>query len=232
MKCETTYTLFILIGLFTLISSVPVRAEESDALRWGISTQKKLEKPAESADSNSETDSGSRSPREAMGKHAGSIQDGSADQMPLTDAPEGDGAAPSNTVASSLPPSTPGKTESTGTIESQHENTAVVQDIVGSLREEDSVSNETKKEACDACLKNLRALFLKTRHYSIQGASCETCDQAKSFLNLYEKCRTRCTEKFLEENGYTDRIVRNITYLEKLGRDRCNDNDTAEVAPP
>jgi len=84
-------------------------------------------------------------------------------------------------------------------------------------------NDKNQKEACEGCLNSLHELFLKTRHYSIQGAPCDTREHAAAFLKIVEKCRRECPDGFLEQNGYTDRIVRNITYLEKLGTDRCDE---------
>lgn len=83
-------------------------------------------------------------------------------------------------------------------------------------------SSEGQKKTCDGYLKDLRSLFLKTRHYSIQGASCDTAESAAAFLDSMEKCQRNCPEGLLEHSGYTERIIRNIRYLEKLGNDRCS----------
>ena len=77
----------------------------------------------------------------------------------------------------------------------------------------------------------MRDLFLKTRHYSIQGASCDTTENAAAFLQTWEKSRQECPKAFLDQSGYTDRIIRNITYLERLGKDRC-DEAPEPVTPP
>jgi hypothetical protein len=83
-------------------------------------------------------------------------------------------------------------------------------------------SSEGQKKVCDGYLEELRSLFLKTRHFSIQGASCDTAESAAAFLDSMGKCQRYCPEGFLEHSGYTERIIRNIRYLEKLGNDRCS----------
>jgi hypothetical protein len=83
-------------------------------------------------------------------------------------------------------------------------------------------SSEGQKKTCAGYLEKLRSLFLKTRHYSIQGASCDTAESAAAFLDAMETCQRNCPRGLLEHSGYTERIIRNIRYLEKLGNDRCS----------
>ena len=83
-------------------------------------------------------------------------------------------------------------------------------------------TSEAQKTSCQNYMQQLREKFLKARHYSIQGAACETADHAAVFLQLVGKCEKECPKGLLESRGYTSRIVRNITFLEKLGNDRCS----------
>ena len=92
-------------------------------------------------------------------------------------------------------------------------------------------ANQPQKTACQAYTKDLRELFVKTRHYSIQGVPCKTRDFAAAFRHVKEKCAKECPDGFLRHSGYTDRIIRNITYLEKLGNDRCSDNKAPMPMP-
>ena len=87
-------------------------------------------------------------------------------------------------------------------------------------------SGEEQKKRCNGYLEDLRALFLKTRHYAIQGASCDTAANAAAFLKSMETCKQNCPQGLLEHNGYTERIIRNIEHLGKLGNDRCNGSPT------
>jgi hypothetical protein len=93
-------------------------------------------------------------------------------------------------------------------------------------------ASEQQKTVCEAYFKDLRENFLNARHFSIQGVPCKTAEHASAFLLLSEKCRKDCPQGLLEQKGYTDRIVRNITFLEKLGTDRCNETPAPKTSPP
>ena len=45
---------------------------------------------------------------------------------------------------------------------------------------------------------------------------------AAAFLESIQMVQQNCPEDLLEHSGYTDRIIRNIRYLEKLGNDGCD----------
>ncbi|WP_372683636.1 hypothetical protein [Desulfosarcina sp.] len=81
--------------------------------------------------------------------------------------------------------------------------------------------SDTQKKQCDADLERLSAAFLKARYYSIQGDSCACAEHADQFLNIYEKSRVACPDNFLENEGYSDRITRNMGWLKALGEKRC-----------
>ena len=91
-------------------------------------------------------------------------------------------------------------------------------------------TDQALKEKCHSYLEQMRALFLKTRHYSIQGASCETAEHATAFLEISQSCEGECPEGLIEGKGYSDRILRNIRYLEKLGIERCGARPIMERA--
>jgi hypothetical protein len=42
-------------------------------------------------------------------------------------------------------------------------------------------------------------------------------------MTLVENCKQDCPDGFLKKNGYTSRIIRNLSWLEKLGAERCPD---------
>ena len=81
--------------------------------------------------------------------------------------------------------------------------------------------NETQKTKCNAYLASLKDSFLKARYYSIQGVPCGTAENARSFMTLVDNCKQDCPDGFLKKNGYTSRIIRNLSWLEKLGSERC-----------
>ncbi len=81
--------------------------------------------------------------------------------------------------------------------------------------------SDTQKKQCDAYLERLGGAFLKARYYSIQGDSCACAENADRFLNIYEKCRKACPDNFMENEGYSERITRNMGWLKALGEKRC-----------
>jgi len=83
--------------------------------------------------------------------------------------------------------------------------------------------NESQKTKCNGYLASLKESFLKARYYSIQGVPCGTAEHARSFMTLIDQCKRDCPDEFLKKNGYTARIIRNLSWLEKLGSERCPD---------
>ena len=83
--------------------------------------------------------------------------------------------------------------------------------------------NESQKTQCNAYLASLKDAFLKARYYSIQGVPCDTAENARSFMTIINNCKRDCPEGFLKKHGYTSQIIRNLSWLEKLGSERCPD---------
>jgi hypothetical protein len=83
--------------------------------------------------------------------------------------------------------------------------------------------DEFQKRHCESYLPLLRESFAKARFYSVQGDACRTAEFSQAFLNQVRQCRTDCPEEFLERNGYTPRIERNLDLLLELGAKRCMD---------
>ena len=83
--------------------------------------------------------------------------------------------------------------------------------------------NEAQKTQCNTYLTSLKESFLKARYYSIQGVPCGTAENARSFMTLIDNCKRDCPDGFLKKHGYTSRIIRNLSWLEKLGSERCPD---------
>ena len=81
--------------------------------------------------------------------------------------------------------------------------------------------DEAQKSRCSAYLAGLKDAFLKARYFSIQGIPCSTAENARAFMNLIDTCKNECPAGFLKNNGYTSRVIRNLSWLEKLGTDRC-----------
>ena len=90
-------------------------------------------------------------------------------------------------------------------------------------------TNEAQKQKCTNYLVELREQFLLARHHSIQGESCGTGKHSRNFLKIVEDCKRDCPPNFLSHNGYTTRIIRNLSFLEKLGTERCSEIDRGSV---
>ena len=86
--------------------------------------------------------------------------------------------------------------------------------------------DEKQKIKCEAYLGELKENFLKARHYSIQGQACGTAEYSRKFLKTVDRCKQDCPQNFLAQKGYTKRIVRNLSWLEKLGAERCPEMDS------
>ncbi len=207
MRIRFVHVVASLILIFSP-AVVPADEPESSSSRWGITTKKNLEQPRD---------------KEVIGETE-SAPEGSPVIAPT---PPTDQAASSPSVnadeAVKIDPTqhpSPDKQTSTP----KNETTAATRK--GATPQAINWSSEGQKKACDGYLKDLRSLFLKTRHFSIQGASCETAESAAAFLDSIKKCQRNCPEGLLEHSGYSKRIIRNIRYLEKLGNDRCSGSFT------
>ena len=194
------------MALFVLIFSPAISPadEQGSSSRWGITTKKNLANPPDRVleETESAPDAGSR----------GSVTTSSTDQATPSPSLNADGATKIEPTQSQ-PPDKPASTK-------ENQNTAATRKEIPPQAID--WASEGQKKVCDGYLEDLRSLFLKTRHYSIQGASCDTAESAAAFLDSMETCQRNCPEGLLEHSGYTDRIIRNIRYLEKLGNDRCS----------
>lgn len=74
---------------------------------------------------------------------------------------------------------------------------------------------------CEQQIADIRTHFLKARFHSIQGDACTCAENAQKFLGVEETIRSECPKGFLEQNGYSSRIVRNLEWLQELGAQRC-----------
>lgn len=196
----------IVVLLVLILSPVAIPADEREpsSSRWGITTKKNLEQPR-------------------ITEEIEETKSGPEETQAIAPALPTDQAAPSPSVNTDGnvkidPTQQPSPDKQTSTDKS-HTKAATRK---GNKSKAIDWSSEGQKKACDGYLKDLRSLFLKTRHYSIQGASCETAESAAAFLDSMGKCQRNCPEGLLEHSGYTERIIRNIRYLEKLGNDRCS----------
>jgi hypothetical protein len=82
-------------------------------------------------------------------------------------------------------------------------------------------SSPEQAHACPQMLNALENSFRKAQHYSIQGDSCRTAEEASRFLDLVERCRVECPQGFLEQNELKPEIIRNLGVLKRLGEERC-----------
>lgn len=89
------------------------------------------------------------------------------------------------------------------------------------VREAPAWESPDQERACRQMLEALSDSFRKAQHYSIQGDSCRTAEEASRFLGLVERCRVECPPGFLEQNELKPEIIRNLSVLKRLGEERC-----------
>ncbi|MDJ0783522.1 MAG: hypothetical protein QNJ22_16215 [Desulfosarcinaceae bacterium] len=88
--------------------------------------------------------------------------------------------------------------------------------------------NAAQQKRCEQYLKEIGSIFLKARYYSIQGDACACAEKADDFLELYQRTDGDCPDNYLEGEGYTLRIARNMRWLSELGQKQC----IGSTAPP
>jgi len=81
--------------------------------------------------------------------------------------------------------------------------------------------NKAQKSSCRAKTQPMANTFDRARFYSIQGDRCKTAHYAQAFLEAAGQCQKECPEGFLERNGYTEQILRNMHQLKALGTESC-----------
>ena len=201
------FTLVIVLIFMLAPVAIPADGQSGSASRWGITTKKNMEDIRKTAPDESGPEQEAKAPSTADRTSVGSPAASELDKADTTTkAPDGNAPAPAGDAMKAKPP----KKSATAPAPKK-----VTPKVI-------QWSGEQQKSRCNGYLKELRSLFLQTRHYSIQGASCETAESAAAFLKSMATCQQNCPQGLLEYSGYTDRIIRNIRYLEKLGNDRCS----------
>lgn len=88
-----------------------------------------------------------------------------------------------------------------------------------------------QQERCNDYAAEARSSFIYARYYSIQGEPCVCAQYAAEFRTIMEKASNACPQDFFLKLGYSSRIVKNIAWLEKLGKDRCSGRPPLVAAP-
>lgn len=81
--------------------------------------------------------------------------------------------------------------------------------------------DEEQKKSCEAKAGKIREHFLKAREFSIQGDSCSSEEEARSFGEKLEELNKECPSGFAEQAGFTPKVVKNVRTLQSLGKERC-----------
>lgn len=81
--------------------------------------------------------------------------------------------------------------------------------------------DEEQKKSCETKAAKLREHFLKAREFSIQGDSCSSEQEARSFGEKFEELKKDCPGGFPEQAGFTPKVVRNVKTIQSLGKERC-----------
>ena len=74
-------------------------------------------------------------------------------------------------------------------------------------------NDEDQKARCEVYLEGVRASFYKARLYCMQNDACQCIRHADKFLEPVEKCKDECPEDYLEKNGYSQRLQKNVFWL-------------------
>jgi type IV secretory pathway VirB10-like protein len=83
--------------------------------------------------------------------------------------------------------------------------------------------DDAQQLQCETRLKELQKSLEKARTYSIRGDPCATTKYSDRFLLLTGRLKNECPEKFLENNGYSAKIIQNVKVLSELGKKACLD---------
>ena len=62
--------------------------------------------------------------------------------------------------------------------------------------------------------------------------ACACAENARKFMETEQNVRRDCPPGLLAQNGFSDRIVRNIDWLNQLGSQRCKSDASASPAKP
>ncbi len=80
---------------------------------------------------------------------------------------------------------------------------------------------KSQQTQCAKYEHQLSAHFDQARYYSIQGDRCKTARYAHEFIEAAAICQSACPKDFLEYNGFSDEVLRNMHQLEALGTESC-----------
>lgn len=84
--------------------------------------------------------------------------------------------------------------------------------------------DEEQKKSCETKARKIREHFLKAREFSIQGDSCSSEEEARSFGEKLEELKKECPSGFAEQAGFTPKVVKNVSTLQSLGKERCRNS--------
>ncbi|MGQ9857444.1 MAG: efflux RND transporter permease subunit [Thermodesulfobacteriota bacterium] len=86
--------------------------------------------------------------------------------------------------------------------------------------------DQEQKKDCEMMVRQVREHFLKAREFSIQGDSCSSEEEAGNFAVKLQKLKKNCPKGFVEQSGFTSKVVRNVKTLHSLGKERCGRKPT------
>lgn len=89
--------------------------------------------------------------------------------------------------------------------------------------------DDGQKKSCEAKAGIIRGHFLKAREFSIQGDSCSSEKEARSFGEKLEELKKDCPSGFAEQAGFTPKVVKNVRTLQSLGKERCPESQTTHA---
>jgi hypothetical protein len=237
VKTHRMILLIVFVCGFCMAATQAV-SSASESMRWGIVPKKSSQAEPEATAENSVTPAPSKPETDPPENSSQPMPSKIQNPEKTGSSPTARDAVPKSADPASAPPS-PAMDLSRTPSSDKKAAPPVKPDPASKKKESKPISkarkitwaNDQQKKICVVYLTQLHDLFLKARNYSIQGASCDTAENSTAFLQTWEKCKQECPQAFLDQSGYTASIIRNITYLEKLGNQRC-DAAPEPVTPP
>ncbi len=82
-------------------------------------------------------------------------------------------------------------------------------------------AGKDQQASCRTYERRMAETFDQARYYSIQGDRCKTAQFARAFLDTSGQCKTECPSGFLDYNGYSETVLRNMYQLKAIGTESC-----------
>ncbi len=82
--------------------------------------------------------------------------------------------------------------------------------------------NPLQEAGCESHMQMLRNRFIETRHRALDKNACKTVADVSTFLMVLQECQKACPPDHLNQNGFTERIARNMQWLGSYNAKKCS----------